>query len=240
MKVFKTIIVFSFVLLCATSTLHPLIIANESCTSFTSEDCKTSGNSGGNSADESDNTPVRLEGLNYSPSMGQLIVESAGFFLSSQSYMASLLNQVEWSEIKGTNYFRMQNTLYYAISNMLNANDRYYYLHRLSEVTPYNEAVVDMLVKFDYDGFMKEKDLNPSIFNEVKALLSRGDVRGVYKQMYKKSVKILNRLEKIRERLDWETLPEISAFWRLNQEYAQFGLYGQYVAEVFFRVNGMQ
>jgi hypothetical protein len=42
----------------------------------------------------------------------------------------------------------------------------------------------------------------------------------------------------VKERLEANMFPAVSSLWRINQEYAEVELFGQYVAEVFYKLKG--
>lgn len=241
MKSMKAIFFLGIILLSASMVLQPAIIANESCSGFVPDQCSSTGGNNNNSWSPGFPVIVQVPGYPlHSPSIGQLIAEGGSFFLQSQGNMNSLLSQVELSEINQADYQQMRDLLYQAIGNMLNASDRYYHLHLISATLPYNEKVIARLVCFNYDDFMREKGLNPVIFNAVKRLLSRGDIRGVYNHLSRSSEALNLLLEELRESIEYNQLPDLETLWRINQEYCRLNLYGQYVAQVFYRVNAMK
>jgi hypothetical protein len=93
------------------------------------------------------------------------------------------------------------------------------------------------LIEFDYYGFQKQSDFIPFIFNQVQAYLAVGDVRGVYSRFYNNACDILEQLQKIKEEIDAEIMPDLSDLWKLNQKCSEYKIFAQYVAQVFYKLK---
>ncbi len=221
MKKTKVVILFISIVLLVTS-LDSAIIGNESDGAF------GDGNSAGN------RSPV---GVKSTFTIGQYIAEGGGYYLRSYSDMVKILNRVEISVTSGMDIEELQGILNSAIDNMEHAKTAYLNLCSLAEATPYNQDVIVILMNFDYSTFKKENGLNPGIFKKVKELLSKGDVRGVYNRLYDDVSNILVQLYDLKENVDKNSFPNISALWRINQNFSQSILFGQYVAEVFYGIK---
>jgi hypothetical protein len=117
------------------------------------------------------------------------------------------------------------------------ARDLYWMLTVTANYTPYNQDVIDKLAVFDYRGFQTRHELNATIFAEVENFLKNGDIRGFYARMLADAEALSERLHGIKAGTDAGQFPEIYDLWRLNQEFSQSLLLGQYAAEVFFQVN---
>ncbi len=166
------------------------------------------------------------------------IIEGAGYFLNSYSDMHLFLNKVEMSELNGVDYKELRDILYRVIENMEKAKEAYYNLKQKADNTPYNQAFINQLLSFDYVVFQNENGLNITIFKDVESFLSKGDVRGLFDRLLSNSDEILNKLYTVKESVDAERFPETSTIWRLNQDYSETILFGQYGSEVFFEITG--
>jgi hypothetical protein len=200
---------------------HAAMIANYSCTAFPDQ-CATSGD--------------RSNGI----TIGEFIIVGGGYFLESHSNLKMLLSRVELSEIRGIDYAQTRDILYRAIDKMERANTIYLGLKNMAEEIDYNPEVVNRLTGFDYNGFRETFALNPTIFKKVEDFLSKGNVRGVYNEIFIETGNILEKLYIVRERLEANMFPAVSNLWRINQEYAEVELFGQYVAEVFYKLKGLK
>jgi hypothetical protein len=167
------------------------------------------------------------------PSMGVLIMDGAGYFLKSHSYMLMYLNQVELAELYGTDYPGMQVLVKDALDNMQKADETYKSLIAAAKQTPYNPEVIAKLIMFDYDTFRETNGLNKDIFSRIKKYLVKGDVTGLYVLLEADMASIIEQLRAVKASMDAGALPGISLLWRLNQTYSESLLAGQYIAEVF-------
>jgi hypothetical protein len=167
------------------------------------------------------------------PPLKTYVIESAGYFLNSHSDYQAFLNRVEMAEINGIDYNNLKEILYSAIENMEKAKSAYSNLKATSEKIPYNQAVIDKLMKFDYNGFRVQYGLIEPIFKKVKAFLSKGDIAGLDKTSLANMDTILKKLYEIKAAVDKDQFPEIALLWRINQLYIEDHLFGQYVSEVF-------
>jgi hypothetical protein len=167
------------------------------------------------------------------PILKTYVIESAGYFLNSHSDYQAFLNRVEMSEINGIDYNTLREILYSAIENIEKAKAAYSNLKTASEKIPYNQAIIDKLMKFDYDGFQVQYELIEPIFTKVKIFLSKGDIAGFDLTMLANMDMILSKLYIIKSTVDKDQLPEISRLWRANQAYTEAQLFGQYMSEIF-------
>jgi len=217
MKPIKIIMVTLFSLFIVNFS-QAAMIANYSCASF-QDQCTTTGDK-------------RMDST-----IGQLIVVAGGYYLDSHANLKLLLSQVELSELNGIDYAKARDTLCMAIDKMEMANASYLALINKADGIDYNPVVVNQLKSFDYNRFRKEFNLNPTIFKRVEHFLSKGNVRGVYKDIFIETGNILEKLYIVRESLDSDMFPTVSNLWRINQKYAEVELFGQYVAELFYKLN---
>lgn len=223
--------VFLILVICFTFGGHvkaePVYAGNESDCAF-HNNCENGGSSGRSSVSGMVNDGV---------SLGRLIAEGGGYFLQALSETHRFLGLIESSEVTGPDISAIREAVNAAISNAEKAQEIYKQLINLAAVTPYNEVVIDRLMVFDFEGFQKQTGLLPVIFNRVWAYLGTGDVRGIYQRFYDNTGDILDRLTIIKSVVDSGQLPPMSVAWRLNQKCAEYKLFGQYVAEVFYKLK---
>jgi len=217
MKYFKCTIIF--ILFVSIVNLHGYFFANETDKAFI--------------------PPNPCEGCkDYSTSsLGQLIIEAAGFFIQSNSQYQLFLKEVELSGIYGINQEAMTKALDNAITHMEMATETYLLLVKTTNNFEYNQTVLAALNHFDYTGYRDLNHLNTAIFKQVQQLLEAGDVRGSYYRFYTATEEILNRLRDIKNSMDTLKIPKIPECWRLNQLYQETQIFGQYTAEIFMNLK---
>ncbi len=167
------------------------------------------------------------------PTLKTYVVASAGYFLKSHDAYQEFLYCIEMSESNGIDSAEFKNTLYRAIDNMEKANAAYSNLKTASEKIPYNQEMIDRLMKFDYDGFRIKNGLNEPIFEKVKDLLIIGDIPGLDDSVISNMDVILKQLYTARTIVDKDSVPDVSILWRITQSYFEAQLFGQYMSEVF-------
>lgn len=165
------------------------------------------------------------------------IVTGAGYFLASGSEFQALLNRIELAETNGCDYKEWAQICTAAAANMEKAAAQYLVLKQRILTTPYNKEMINRLSTFDYDLFETGNRLNPDIFADVRTYLANGDVRGIFERMLSSTAKILAALARVKTAVDAGIIPELTVLWRLNQEYTEAMLFGQYAAEVFYQIN---
>jgi hypothetical protein len=173
------------------------------------------------------------------PTIKILVIQGAGYFLKSHADFQLFLNKIELAELHGADFIELQDILNAAVNSMESAKSNYFALKNLAAVTPYNQAVIEKLRAFDYDGFLKEKGLNAAVFSRVKGFLIKGDVTGAYESVFLDTVELMDRLENIKKDIDKNKIPDISRLWELNQKYSDTMFFGQYIAAIFFEIRGI-
>ncbi len=220
--------------------LLPVLNFNESCQAF-SAPSQAPGMATVQSDDPCETTGTGASGttavMSRRPTLGFLIASAGGYFLKSGGEFLSFASLYELSELSTPDYKAMTSHLTAAVEEMEKANRAYYQLSAMSRDIPYNQAVINRLAEFDYTGFQATRGLIPSIFSDVQAYLSTGDVRGAYAEYHRRAGAILEKLIEMKETVEAGSLPEVSAVWRLNQAFAENKLFGQYVAEVFINLR---
>ena len=182
------------------------------------------------------------EAFNYSnerlnSGLNAYIIEGGGYFLQVGSDINTLLSRVEFSELYGLDFEEIQKTLDAAIDNLEKARGNYYQLKNLAAVTPYNQDMIDRLIKFNYDDFKEGNGLIPAVFESVKMYLKNGDLRGIYNGFYSNAGQILDTLYTLKKDVDAGIFPKISTLWSLNQKFSEAKLMGQYTSMVFYAIK---
>lgn len=166
-------------------------------------------------------------------SLSKYIIEGAANYLSAYSDTLALLNRVELAEVNGIDYKDASIILDRAIDSLGKAWSAYVTLTKLMTVTPYNPEKIELLKSMDYSSFMEQTQLDPVMYERVKAYLVNGDVQGVFLHLLESCSSILEKLYVVKSSLDMQVFPEVSRLWRINQKFSETMLFGQYAAEVF-------
>jgi hypothetical protein len=166
-----------------------------------------------------------------------LVIKSATYFLKGKAYVDLLASRLEAAEIDGACFNDYQTIVNDALDNMRMA--RYYYqsLKNKADITLYNQVVISKLRAFDYQSFMIENGLISDMFNQVRTYLVAGDVRGAYGRFLAYIDDIINILETVQKYVYCWNFPKAATMWKLNQECAKMLLFGQYMAQVFYKIS---
>ncbi len=162
-----------------------------------------------------------------------LIITGAVNFIQSYADFQEFLHRVELAELNGIDYDELQSILNKTLSGIENAKTAYKEFIQLAVVTPYNRSFIAALKSFDYDRFREKNNLNEFIFSRLVSLLRRGNLTGVYKDIYAKSGKISRLLRTVKSGADKDIFPRIPVLWKINQVYVDSHLFGQYAAMIF-------
>jgi hypothetical protein len=212
MKTIK-IIVITTVFVSLYSYIYGFIVFNQGCKAFPNQ-CDEGGDS------------VSTQSL----SLGQLIIDAGGYFLQSNSDFQVVLKKIELSETG------LKDGLDQAVQSMSAANGKYFEIWITSLHLEYDYSVIEKLSQFEYNGYQIENILNPTIFQRVEGFLKQGNVRELFKKVFEDSSTILEKLKEIQTSLESGIKVDISSYWRLNQLYLEFALFGQYCSEVFIKM----
>lgn len=161
-----------------------------------------------------------------------LIINGGGHFLESHAGFQAFLSKVELAELTGANFDELRSLLAGTMTALDSARSAYYDLKTLAAATPYNAAVIDQLKTFAYSEFCQQNGLNPVIFANVEAMLSRGNVTGVFVDLYTKVDQASQLLGAVKQDMDKDIFPDIDTLWQINQLYFDGYLAGQYAAMV--------
>jgi hypothetical protein len=183
-------------------------------------------NSGGNAFQDQ-----YEEGTKSSDTLDKMIIIAAGHFLQSNSDYQVVLKKIELSETG------VIDSINQTIQSITAANAKYFEIWNTSLSLEYDPIVIEKLSQFDYTGYKLENNLNPVIFQRLEGFLRQGHVREIFQQAFIDSSKILETLKEIRAFLESGEKVDISRYWRLNQMYLEFALFGQYASEVFIKMD---
>jgi hypothetical protein len=168
------------------------------------------------------------------------IINGAGYYMKSYSDILLFLQEIEWSNPGNVNYDELKTIINRALDNMKNAEGAYSNLEELANNTPYNPVFIEKLTAFDYRAFQQARAAYGIDFIVTRIYLSAGDVRGMFAHIKSGTGQVLNMLREIKAALDAEKFPELSSLWRLNRKASEIMLTGQYAAEIFYEIKGIQ
>jgi hypothetical protein len=211
MKTIK-IIIITTVFVALSLNMYGFYVSNQGCKVFPNQ-CPNA-----NGGDYLSNQQINI---------GQLIIDAAGHFLQSISDYQLVLKRIELSENGLTD------SIDQTIQSMTAANALYFEIWTTSLYVEYDPIALKKLSQFPYTAYQIENNLNPVIFRQVEEFLKPGHVRELFKKHFEDSSKILGKLKEIQAHLESGKNVDISDYWRLNQLYLDFALFGQYCSEVF-------
>jgi hypothetical protein len=171
------------------------------------------------------------------PILGKLIPGAAVNFFESTRDFEDFLKEVEKSELYGPNYPVLQSVIEKAIVGMENARCKYEEILKISESLEMDMVILEMLIQFDYDGLQSKYNLNPSIFEKAAAFCQGGEIIGIYTHTFDAIDNILENLNRIKAKLEQESLPELYIIWETGQLYFESEMFGQYVSRIFYEIN---
>jgi hypothetical protein len=183
------------------------------------------------------NESTQPPGIQCNISMEILVTEGAGYFFQVHAKVQTLLNMVELKDIKYIDYIKLNQLVNSALINIINARLSFEELIKVAELTPYNLEVIEKLNCFDYENFLNEYRLNPSIFGIVRDYLVNGDITGIYKYTYGNLKKIEQFITTVQSLISKNRIPELEIFWRLNELCAEESLFGSYIARIFKEIK---
>jgi len=166
------------------------------------------------------------------------IATGAGYFLKAYSNTLQLMNKIELSDINGINYDEWNALLDKTIYNIALAKETYAKLIKETENLPYNTSVLETLKQFNYDAFQSEISADKEIFDEVKAYLVKGDMKGVFVKILANTEKIEVLLIQAKGKVYAGVPAVVNDIYQVNQLFSSSLLFGQYVAQVCGRVKG--
>ncbi|MCP4147851.1 MAG: hypothetical protein GY757_08870 [bacterium] len=169
-------------------------------------------------------------------SINRYIEDIAANFLLAKADILTFSNLYELSD-SSIDYEEWLRVLNSAEDNIKKSMDAYSQLIQLAETTPYNQAVLDKLMNFNYPGFLSKHNLNTGIYLEVEFFLNQGNVTGAFKKIAASLDTISGILTQIKAEVNADTMPGLTDIWRINEEFSTALLFGEYVAMVFSEIN---
>ena len=183
------------------------------------------------------NENTQPPGIQSQISMEILVIEGVGYFLQTHAKVQTLLNMLELQDIKAIDYIELNKLVESSLIAIINARITFEELIKIAEETPYNLEVIEQLNKFDYNAFLNEYRLNPSIFGILRDYLVKGDITGTYKYSYGNIRRIEQLLFTIQSSISGNRMPGLVFFWRLNELFAEETLFGSYSARIFYAIK---
>jgi hypothetical protein len=180
--------------------------------------------------DGSDNSQTVLD--NY-------VIDGAGYFLEAYSNTLLLMKKIEWNSKEGLKTDELKILVEKALKNMELAREAYGNLTRTADNTPYNPGIIEKLKDFDYDAFQKDNGLNPRVFSAVKAYLANGDIRKLYYDFSSSIEEIIGLLKQVKGQIDAGNFTPVKEIWKLNGLFSESLLFGQYVSQVLYDIQGI-
>jgi hypothetical protein len=171
-----------------------------------------------------------------SPTLGQLSIEAAGFFLQSNSNFQEFLKKIELAEIYGVNDEELIELITRAYENMEMAQSIYYRVWQFSKSLERDPVVLQKLAQFDYELILEEKRLIPSIFNDVEKYLKPGNMPGAFEKIYNDTSQILQGMKTLKT-INASNSKDILLCWEVNQRLLESELFGQYISIVFLEIK---
>jgi len=162
-------------------------------------------------------------------SLESLIIDGATHFLKTGAEINSMLLYIEIA--KELDYNKLSEIAEGCRKNIKKAVADYENLCDKAESTPYNNILIKKLYKFNYNSYKEKHNLVDSSFNDVKELMSQGDIRGVYNRFLQNSQNILSSVKMVISSIEKNDFA-IEKLWNLNNEYTKALLFGQYTAQI--------
>jgi len=183
--------------------------------------------------------PSNLSATNTeSATIEALIINGAGHFLAGNAKFLTLLNRVEVStNTTASDYSEWKTILSNAIAEMNKAKETYTYLVEKANATPYEQSMIELLMDYDYDSFREERQLSGNAIDRLEKLFKNGDVRGTFTALLFDTEKLISMLNSVALYLEAEKFPAITDLWRINQQFSETMLFGQYAAEVMYSIS---
>ncbi len=171
-------------------------------------------------------------------SLREMIIVSAGLRLKSQAEWMGFLNCVEMAELNGADFPQMREKLDRAVACLKKSALVYGKIITVAENTPYNPEVMAKLAGFDHKSYRRGKGKRRVSTAKVAELLNKGEVTAVYRYLKTGMDSILEQLDEVKPNVDAGIFPDIPALRRINRDYGNSLMAGQYLAEVFVNLSG--
>jgi hypothetical protein len=184
--------------------------------------------------------PIIFNGDGYSQtSLDNYIIDGAGYFLEAYSNTLLLMKKIEWNSKESLKTDEVKLLVEKALKNMELAREAYANLTRTADNTPYNPGVIEKLKDFDYDAFQKDNGLNPRVFSAVKSYLVNGEIRKIYYDFSSTIEEIIGLVKQVKRQIDAGNFTPVKEIWKLNGLFSESLLFGQYVSQVLYDIQGI-
>jgi len=207
----KKITILVVIIIILSSFIHGVVFGNWFCSALYPDQCESK---------------TTLDSIGASLNIGDLQVQAAAAFLSSSSLYQKFLEKFEM------NVPEQSMVLDECIYQINIAEKMFTEVYIQSLKFKLNPQFVLNLKTFNYNYFCYTNELNIVVWAEVEEFLKKGDVFGIMKRIVCKTGQLRNEIEAIRQTMD-KGEPDILTIYKVNQHYAELGLFGQYMSMVF-------
>jgi len=156
-----------------------------------------------------------------------LVIEGASQYFQGMADIMNLFDDAEKCSRGGT-FPNSLNLIESAVNKLKNSQKKYSLAIQESNSVEKKSCDFSYLKKFDYDGFIKENNLNPEIASEVKQYLVEGNVVGFYQRIINDIDGIIKRLDNLKEKLNARVALYQEDYWLILQQCSRLMLFGNY------------
>jgi hypothetical protein len=183
--------------------------------------------------DKGGSDDLSLSKSGYVSDIRYFVIESAFYLLSGNQNYQDLLKTVELSELYGIDYKDLENKVSIVITDLEKAELIYSDLVSITANLVYENVKIKKLTVYDYENAGQSKI--PIIWEKVKNILSKGDVRGALKTTHQDVKNLIDNLKSIKDKITLKKFP-LSDFRQTNQLFFETQLFAQYCAEVYSKI----
>lgn len=181
--------------------------------------------------------PLSVQAADNSKFIETYIINGASYIFKSYAYTLQAMQMVETSTPNTLDLNALKIILRNSIQNTTNAVLVYRNLKATADTTPYNPIMVQKLQNFDYFSYCYNNNLNETTMWKVASYLYYGDVRGTFSYLLNQFESILKLQQSILASLETVKFPEIANIWRLNHQFSDCLMFGQYCAQIFDEIK---
>lgn len=204
------------------------------------------------------------ENIPIDNTLAQYIIEGGVNLLASKSRFDTTLQMIEACYLNRFNDItvcpsptpqieNIRSNMLCALASIDDSMDSYQSLVSYTRNKDYNKRVLSILAKFKYVTFFSVEicangsDGNQSIYQELyQDYLVPGNIHELYQEILRRIQSLRNQLNQLKNIVDNnDNIPELidqntkvlPLFWRTSQDFAAIHLLGQYVSEVFAKID---
>ena len=156
-----------------------------------------------------------------------LVIEGASQYFQGMADIMNLFDDAEKCS-KGGTFPNSLSLIDSAVNKLKTSREKYSQAIQLSVAIDKNVCDFSYLIKFDYEGFTKEKNFNPEIVNDVKQYLATENVVGFYQRIADDIEGVVKRLETLKEKLNTKVSLYQEDYWLILQQCSRLMLFGNY------------